>query len=69
MDGIMGQLRGAPRSAPDWEWNNPKAAAEEFVERHPEFELVEPPFRFNEGLVTKRVTYWPGAFVQRKPTG
>jgi hypothetical protein len=65
MDGIMANLVGAPRSADDWTWNNPKAAAEEFVERHPEFAIVEPEFDFNEGAVSRRVTYWPCGFVQR----
>jgi hypothetical protein len=58
---------GAPRTQPDWTWNNPKAAAAEFAEEHPEFELTEPPFPFNEGAIRERVTYWPGAFLRRKP--
>ncbi|MCL4179691.1 MAG: class I SAM-dependent methyltransferase [Verrucomicrobia bacterium] len=66
MDGIMGQLVGAPRTRSDWSWNNPRVAAEEFVRMHPAFSLVEPKFVFNEGSITKRVTYWPGAFVQRR---
>ena len=66
MDGIMGQVVGAPRTQPDWTWNNPTAAAAEFVTHHPEFELVEPPFPFNEGAIRERVTYWPGAFLRRK---
>ena len=41
-DGIMGCLVGAPRSNPDWEWNNPAAAAEEFVEQHPDLTDVSP---------------------------
>ncbi len=66
MDGIMGQLAGAPRTQPDWTWNNPAEAAREFCAAHREFEIVEPPFSFNEGTITERVTYWPGAFIQRK---
>ena len=65
MDGIMESLAGAPRSADDWSWNNPKAAAEEFVSTHPAFEIVEPPFAFNEGSVSQRVTYWPSAYLKR----
>jgi cephalosporin hydroxylase len=64
-DGIMGEVVGAPRTAPDWSWNNPREAAREFVAAHPEFALEEPPFPFNEGAITERVTYWPGAFVKR----
>jgi hypothetical protein len=66
MDGIMGEVVGAPRTQPDWTWNNPKQAAIEFARKHTEFVLVEPPFPFNEGAITERVTYWPGAFLQRQ---
>lgn len=65
MDGIMGEVVGAPRSAPDWTWNNPRCAALEFVESHPDFAIEEPAFLFNEGAVNERVTYWPSAFVKR----
>src|SRR5207253_7391169 len=30
-DGIMEQVAGAPRTQPDWTWNNPKQAALQFV--------------------------------------
>ena len=65
MDGIMETLAGAPRSSDDWSWNNPKAAAEAFVAGHPEFEIVEPAFAFNEGSVAERETYWPSGFLKR----
>jgi cephalosporin hydroxylase len=65
MDGIRELVAGGPRTKPDWTWNNPKQAALEFVAKHPEFRIEEPPFRFNEGVVEKRVTYWPGAFLRR----
>ena len=65
MDGIMERVVGAPRTAADWSWNNPRQAAIEFAARHPEFVLEEPPFAFNEGLVTERVTYWPSGFLRR----
>lgn len=65
MDGIMERLVGAPRSNPDWAANNPRQAALEWVGRHPDFVIEEPPFAFNEGGVTGRVTYWPDAFVRR----
>ena len=64
-DGIMERLAGAPRSAEDWSWNNPKAAATEFLETNREFALEEPAFPFNEGLVRERVTYWPSAYLRR----
>jgi cephalosporin hydroxylase len=65
MDGIMEELEGAPRTSPDWGWDNPREAVREFVTAHPEFKLEEPPFLFNEGSVVDRVTYWPGGFLKR----
>lgn len=64
-DGIMENLVGAPRSSEDWSWNNPKAAAAEFIAHNPDFILAPPPFLFNEGVITERVTYWPGAWLKR----
>ena len=64
-DGIMETLVGAPRSSDDWSWNNPKAAAEEFAGNNDNYVLEEPEFSFNEGSVTKRVTYLPSAFLRR----
>jgi cephalosporin hydroxylase len=66
MDGIMGEIPGAPRTRPEWSWDNPAEAAREFAAKHPQFRVVEPPFRFNEGLVRERVTYWPSAFLLRE---
>jgi cephalosporin hydroxylase len=65
-DGIMSWLGNAPRTQPDWNWNNPLEAAKEFAAAHLEFSLEEPPFAFNEGAVRGRVTYWPGAFLRRR---
>ena len=65
MDGIMEQLVGAPRSQPDWSWNNPQRAALDFVANNPDFVIEGPEFLFNEGGVTQRVTYWPCGFIKR----
>jgi cephalosporin hydroxylase len=65
MDGIMEDVVGAPRTEPDWKWNNPRQAALEFVALNPGFVIEEPPFLFNEGNITERVTYWPSAFIKR----
>lgn len=65
MDGIMEQVVGAPRTQPDWEWNNPRRAALEFVQANPNFVIEEPPFLFNESRTSERVTYWPNAFIKR----
>ena len=64
-DGIMGDLVGAPRSQADWAWNNPQAAAAEFVATHPEFVCEPPKFPFNEGNISECVTYWPGAWLKK----
>ncbi len=65
MDGIMGALAGAPRSADDWSWNNPREAVLDFTGAHPEFAAGAPPFAFNEGAVKTRVTYWPDGYLRR----
>jgi cephalosporin hydroxylase len=65
MDGIMERMAGAPRTQPDWVWNNPISAAHQFVKNNPKFIIEEPPLLFNEGLVTERVTYWPSGFIKR----
>jgi cephalosporin hydroxylase len=65
MDGIMEQVVGGPRTSPDWVWNNPRAAALDFVQANPDFVLEDPTFLFNEGLISKSVTYWPGGFIKR----
>jgi cephalosporin hydroxylase len=65
MDGIMEQLVGAPRTAPDWSWNNPLQAVRDFLQGNDRFSMEEPPFPFNEGVVRSRVTYWPCAFLRR----
>lgn len=64
-DGIMAQVKGAPRTGDDWDWNNPTEAAREFARAHRDFVIEEPAFPFNEGVVRERVTYWPGAFLKR----
>ncbi len=65
-DGIMQNLVGAARSSQDWAWNNPRAAAEDFVRSNVQFVIEEPEFPFNEGTVTDRVTYWPSGFLRRR---
>ncbi len=64
-DGIMQQVTGAPRTQPDWSWNNPISAVNTFLQAHPEFEAHEPQWPFNEGMIRQRVTYWPMAFLRR----
>ncbi|HLK88477.1 MAG TPA: CmcI family methyltransferase [Polyangia bacterium] len=65
-DGVMQILHDVPRGKPEWVDDNPTAAAAEFAQAHAEFVLEEPPFPFNEGEVTERVTHWPGAYLRRR---
>jgi cephalosporin hydroxylase len=65
MDGIMEQVVGAPRTQPDWSWNNPRAAAQEFVAASTNFVIEQPPIQFNEGSISKPVTYWPSGYIKR----
>lgn len=66
-DGIMHWLGNAPRTQPDWSWDNPRDAAAEFLSHHPEFEMAPPIPPFNEGdIISDPVSYWPGAWLRRK---
>lgn len=64
-DGIMASLNGAPRTQPDWSWNNPLGAIDDFLRTRSDFAVEEPTWPFNEGQVTERVTYWPRAYLRR----
>ncbi|MGE0417907.1 MAG: cephalosporin hydroxylase family protein [Acetobacteraceae bacterium] len=66
-DGIMAQVAGAPRTQPDWTWNNPLSAIDSFLAGNRHFMREEPAFPFNEGKVRQRVTYWPKSFLRRCP--
>ena len=64
-DGSMEFLYDLPRGNVSWKDDNPKKAALEFLQDHPEFLLEEPGFPFNEGRIAERVTHWPSAFLRR----
>src|SRR5690606_989166 len=66
-DGIMHWLDTAPRTQPDWSWNAPENAAEEFCAAHPEFRSEPLKFPFNESAIDtpELVTYWPGSWLKR----
>ena len=65
-DGLMKDLHDSPKGRAEWEWDNPAAAAAEFVVSHPEFVLEQPAWPFNESDLTENVTHWPGAWLRRK---
>ncbi len=64
-DGIMMLVHDVPRGTPNWKDNHPEAAAREFAVAHPEFVLEQPEWPFNESMLTKNVTHWPGAWLRR----
>ena len=70
-DGSQAYLHDTPRAQaeyPDsanWPQDNPLRAAEEFAAEHPDFEIVEPGFPFNEGTIDFRITHWPSAYLRR----
>lgn len=66
MDGIMKDLYDVPRGKPEWVWDNPTAAVTEFLTHHPEFELEQPRWPFNESALRENVTYSPGAWLRRR---
>lgn len=65
-DGIMKEVKGAPRTEDDWDWNNPISAIRDFLVENDEFEIVEPKWPFNEGFIKERITYWPQAYLRKK---
>jgi cephalosporin hydroxylase len=65
-DGIMKDLHDVPRGQPDWQWNNPAAAAADFVRDHPDFVIEQPAWIFKESTTSSSVTYLPGAWLRKK---
>ena len=41
------------------------AAAIAFAEAHPEFELEQPAWLFNESTLSENITHWPEAWLKR----
>jgi cephalosporin hydroxylase len=65
-DGVMRLVHDVPRGVPGWLTDNPAQAAEDFARAHPEFELAEPRWRFNESELDKTITAWPSAWLRRR---
>ena len=66
-DGIMGDLADVPRGAPGWVTDNPTCAARDFAAQHPEFQIEQPGWPFNESELDQNITHWPGAWLKRLP--
>lgn len=65
-DGVMKEVADTPRGNPSWTDDNPFNAARDFVAAHPEFQLEQPAWPFNESSLSENVTHWPGAFLRRE---
>lgn len=65
-DGITSILHDVPRGNPDWIWDNPTMAVDEFLRQHPEFVAEQPSWPFNESSLTQNVTHWSKAWLKRK---
>jgi cephalosporin hydroxylase len=65
-DGLMQDLHDVPRGEKNWDEDNPAAAARDFEKLHPEFEIRQPDWTFNESDLTKNITGWPDAWLLRK---
>ena len=64
-DGSQKDLHDVPRGKPEWTWDHPTAAAEEFAVAHPEFVIEQPAWPFNESKLTENITHWPSAWLRR----
>lgn len=64
-DGIMKDFHDIPRGKPEWIWDNPATAVGEFLQKHSEFVLEQPPWPFNESELTENITYWHSAWLKR----
>jgi len=65
-DGVMRDLADVPRGSSEWTWDNPAEAASAFAEKHPEFEIEQPAWPFNESALRRNITHWPNAWLRRK---
>ena len=65
-DGVMRDLSDVPRGSAEWAWDNPAEAATEFAQSHPEFEIEQPAWPFNESELGRNITHWPNAWLRRK---
>jgi cephalosporin hydroxylase len=66
-DGIMLIVEDAPRAGENWGWDNPVEAVHEFLKTHPEFELEDPKWPFNESELGRNInTHWNEAWLRRK---
>lgn len=66
-DGVMQSLTDTPYGMAEWVEDNPAAAAREFEANHPEFIIKRPTALFGDQYVIENLTFWPDAWLYRKP--
>jgi cephalosporin hydroxylase len=64
-DGSMKYLHDVPRGNPEWIWDNPEEAAQEFASENANFIIEQPEWVFNESELKEVITHWPGAYLKR----
>lgn len=71
-DGSQEYLNATPRAqreyphCADWQKNNPKRAAEDFVRENQNFKITTLEAPFNEGMIEGEiVTHWPSGYIRR----
>ena len=62
---IMRVVASAPEARPDWEWNNPLGAVDDFLAEHEDFVREDPAPLFDESSVQGDVTYSAGGWLRR----
>ncbi len=65
-DGIMQEVFDTPRGKLEWQSDNPIAAAQDFIKKHPEFIIEQPKWTFNESELTESITHWPSSWLKKK---
>jgi cephalosporin hydroxylase len=64
-DGIMFDLHDVPRGVAEWDEDNPVSSVREFIAHHPEFEVAQPAWPFNESELNKNISHWPEAWLKK----
>jgi cephalosporin hydroxylase len=64
-DGIMRDVAATPRGKPEWTWDNPANAAEEFAAGTRDFVIETPALPFDERATKAWFTHWPSAYLRR----
>ena len=65
-DGVMQWVHDGPRGEAHWKEDNPSSAAHDFIRTHPDFEIEQPAWPFNESDLGTNITHWPDAWIKRK---